>query len=75
MTPEIAFWDKVGLGLALLFVVVFIILKLKKAFSSDAGCSGCSYSTGSCRPDSKLSCNKPGEEPSEQHVTVEKIKK
>jgi len=75
MTPEIAFWDKVGLGLALLFVAVFIVVKIKKAFTPGAGCSGCSYSTGTCRPDSKQTCKKPEDEPGEQKVTVEKIEK
>jgi len=64
----------VGLGLTLLFVAVFIVVKIKKELIPGAGCGGCSYSTGTCGPGSKQSCKKP-DEPGEQKVTLEKLEK
>ena len=43
MRPELTFWDHITLSVVLIFVVVFIVLKLKQLFSSSSsGCGGCS---------------------------------
>ena len=48
MRPELTFWDHITLSLVLLFVVVFIVVKLKQLFgTSSSGCGGCS-SAGAC---------------------------
>lgn len=46
MRTELTFWDHITLSLALLFVVVFAIVKLIRLFSSSSsGCGNCSGST------------------------------
>lgn len=46
MRAELTFWDHITLSLALLFVVVFTIMKLIRLFSSSSGgCGNCSGST------------------------------
>lgn len=43
MRPELTFWDQITLSLVLVFVVIYIFLKLKQLFSaSSGGCGGCS---------------------------------
>lgn len=43
MRAELTFWDHITLSLALLFVMVFIVLKLKQLFNpSSGGCGNCS---------------------------------
>lgn len=46
MRPELTFWDHITLSLALLFVVVYIVLKIKQVVSSpSSGCGSCSGNT------------------------------
>lgn len=48
MRAELTFWDHITLSLALLFAIVFIVIKLKQLFnSSSGGCGNCS-SAGAC---------------------------
>ena len=45
MRPELTFWDHITLSLALLFVVIFTIVKIKRLLSSPSGgCGNCSGS-------------------------------
>lgn len=48
MRPELTFWDHITLSLVLLFVVVFIVLKLKQLFNSPSGGCGSCSSAASC---------------------------
>lgn len=51
MRPELTYWDHITLSLVLLFVVVFIILKLKKLFNSTSGgCGNCSSANACSAP-------------------------
>ena len=51
MNAEIALWDQIGLGLVLVYVVVYISFKIKKMFSnSSSGCGGCSGGSCNVRP-------------------------
>ena len=46
MNVELTFWDHITLSLALLFVVVYIVLKIKQVVSSpSSGCGSCSGNT------------------------------
>lgn len=48
MRPELTYWDHITLSLVLIFVVVFIVIKLKNIFNStSSGCGNCS-SSGAC---------------------------
>jgi len=49
MRVELTFWDYITLGLALLFVIVYTVLKIKELFNpSSNGCGGCSGNTNTC---------------------------
>ena len=76
MSTEMTFWDQVSLGLTLLFVVIYIALKIKKAFSSTtsgcSGCSGCSSYAGAASSCAKppVNCDK-----KVKAVSIKEIKK
>lgn len=72
MRPELTFWDHITLSLALLFVVVFIVLKIKQMLDpSSGGCGNCSSSTCGAPLTKKRLQNQP-----EVHmVSVSSIKK
>jgi len=45
MRPELTFWDHITLSLALLFVVVFIVVKIRQVLDPSSGaCGNCSSS-------------------------------
>jgi len=72
MNPELALWDQISLGIALLIVVVFIGLRIKQALSpSSGGCGGCSCGSagGSC------SIRPAESEQNVQTVSVDEIQK
>ena len=51
MRAELTFWDHITLSLALLFVIVFTIIKLKHLFSaSSGGCGNCSSAAACSAP-------------------------
>lgn len=72
MRPELTFWDYITLGSALLFVVVFTVLKIKQLFNaSSGGCGNCSGGVCSAPLTKKRLENQP-----EVHmVSVSSIKK
>ena len=68
MNTEIALWDQIGLGLVLVYVVVYISFKIKKMLStSSSGCGGCSGGSCSVRP----VCS----EEKKQSITIDEIQK
>ena len=70
MNPELALWDQISLGIALLIVVVFIGLRIKQALSpSSGGCGSCSCSSGSC------SVRPTGNKQNVQSVSIDEIQK
>lgn len=73
MRAELTFWDHITLGLALLFVIVFTIIKLKQLFnSSSSGCGNCSSAAACSAPLTK----KRLENQTEVHmVSVSSLKK
>lgn len=72
MRPELTFWDHITLSLTLLFVVVYIVLKIKQLMEpSSNSCGNCSSSACSAPLTKKRLENKP-----EVHmVSVSSIKK
>lgn len=73
MRPELTFWDHITLSLALLFAVVFIILKLKQLFSASSnGCGNCS-SAGACS--APLTKKRLENQPKVHVVSVESLQK
>ena len=59
MRPELTFWDYITLGSALLFVVVFTVVKIKQVFSSSGGCGNCPGGTCSAPLTKKRLENQP----------------
>jgi len=48
MNTTLTIWDYITLGSALLFVVIFSIVRIKELVSSSSGGCGCCSAAGSC---------------------------
>ena len=72
MKPELTFWDHITLSLVLLFVIIYIVLKIKQVMDpSSSSCGNCSSNACSAPLTKQRLHNKP-----EVHmVSVSSIKK
>jgi len=70
MNPDLTFWDHVSLAAALVFVLVFIIIRIKQFIESPSGSCG-SCSGGGCGTSYEKPC--PKDEQEKQNVTINAV--